>query len=77
MSDDLYSIHEFDQKRAEARRFAEALAGDVIAYHKALAGAGIEGELLSTLVSQFNASWLGPITSDAEIVFSMDGIDDD
>ena len=46
-------------ENAEARQRAEALAGDVIAYHDALKGAGIAGPLLETLVTQFGAAWVG------------------
>lgn len=55
---DAREVFEFDQEWAHARRYAEALAGDVIAYRAALQGAGITDPLLSTLTSQFNASWL-------------------
>src|SRR5690554_5394861 len=43
---------------AEARQRAVALAGDVVAYHAALVAAGIDGELVVTLVTQFNRAWL-------------------
>lgn len=77
MNDDLYGVHEFDQRRTEARRFAEALAGDVIAYRDALSGAGIKDELLDTLVVQFNASWLGGMDSnDAGVTFVLGGADE-
>lgn len=69
MNDDLYSVHEFDQQRAEARRFAEALAGDVIAYHDALQQAGIAGELLDDLTRHFSAAWLPQLND--EPVFDM------
>lgn len=67
--DDLYSVHEFDQRRTEARRFAEALAGDVIAYHDALQQAGIAGELLDDLTRHFSAAWLPQLND--EPVFDM------
>jgi len=80
MTDDLRRIFEDDQHdehRREARRFAEALAGDVIAYRDALSGAGIKDELLDTLVVQFNASWLGGMDSnDAGVTFVLGGTDE-
>lgn len=79
MDDELRQIagdDQFDAARREARRMVTALAGDVIAYHEALTGAGIDGELVATLTEQFNARWLGPVESDAQIVFSM-GADDE
>lgn len=72
MIDDLRSIFEDDQQdehRREARRFAEALAGDVIAYHDALQQAGIAGELLDDLTRHFSAAWLPQLND--EPVFDM------
>ena len=72
MIDDLRSIFEDDQQdehRREARRFAESLAGDVIAYHHALQQAGIAGELLDDLTRHFSAAWLPQLND--EPVFDM------
>lgn len=66
---DIFSIHEFDQERAHARRYVEALAGDVIAYRAALVGAGIADPLLSTLTAQFNHAWLPG--DDAEVTLDL------
>lgn len=69
---DIFGADQFLAQRREARRMVLALAGDVITYHAALKGAGIEGELLEGLTHQFNARWLGPVESDTQIVFSME-----
>jgi len=79
MSDDLRRIFEddqFEEERRQGRRLTLAIANDIIAYHGALKGAGIDGDLLATLTTQFSAHWLGPVTSDAQIVFSMEGMDE-
>lgn len=68
---DILGRDQFDAERREARRLANALAGDVIAYRDALKGAGIPDPLRATLVEQFNTRWLGPVSSDAEIDFSF------
>lgn len=61
---------------AEARQRAVALAGDVVAYHAALVAAGIDGELVATLVTQFNRAWLeGGEPSDIEASFMLFGGD--
>ena len=60
--DDLAAIAEQDQfeaTRREGRRLALTIAQDVIAYHGALKGAGIDGPLLDTLVTRFHDHWLG------------------
>ena len=62
---------QFDAERREARRLCEALASDVVAYHTALQDAGIDGELLATLVTQFNARWVGDSVD--EVVFAFGG----
>lgn len=77
---DLYDIFTDDQRtaeRREARRLATSLAGDVIAYHAALKDAGIPDPLLTTLVTQFNAAWVGQMADDVEIDFSLILGDDD
>lgn len=66
----LHDICTDDQRtaeRREARRLATSLAGDVVAYHAALKDAGITDPLLTTLVTQFNERWLGPVGSDVDV----------
>jgi hypothetical protein len=67
--DDMREVFEFDQQRAQARRYVQSLAGDVIAYRAALQDAGISDPLLGTLVAQFNTSWLG--NNESEVVFDL------
>lgn len=71
---DLYDICADDQRtaeRREARRLATSLAGDVVAYHAALKDAGIPDPLLTTLVTQFNAAWIGQTADEVDIDFSL------
>lgn len=58
-------------ERREARRLATSLAGDVVAYHAALKDAGIADPLLTTLVTQFNAAWIGQTADEVDIDFSL------
>lgn len=57
-------------ENAEARQRAEALAGDVACYYHALKGAGIDGDLLATLTTQFGAAWVG-LADEAEMASTI------
>ena len=74
---DIFGEDQFNAERRDGRRLTLAIAQDIIAYHDALRDAGIPEPLRNTLVEHFSTHWLGPVTSDAEIVFSLDGMEDD
>ena len=74
---DIFGDDQFAAERRDGRRLTLAIAHDVIAYHDALKAAGIPEPLRNTLVEHFSTHWPGPVSSDAEIVFSVMGEDDD
>ena len=62
----LFRDDQFRAARKDGRKLALAIARDIIAYRRALAGAGIEGQLLDTLTLQFSQHWLGDEGEDGE-----------